>query len=85
MIARVVPILLFLLLGVLLAVGLTISEHKEDLPSPLIGNSAKTASTASWLVPLMSPTNNVGRTGLITALEMAPIWPPGLLLPRQEP
>jgi len=37
MIARVVPVVLFLLLGVLLAIGLTISDHKEDLPSPLIG------------------------------------------------
>ena len=39
MIARIVPVVLFLLLGVLLAVGLTISDHKEDLPSPLIGKS----------------------------------------------
>ena len=39
MIARVVPVVLFLLLGVLLAIGLTISDHKEDLPSPLIRNN----------------------------------------------
>jgi len=39
MFSRVVPVVLFLLLGVLLAVGLTISDHKEDLPSPLIGKS----------------------------------------------
>ena len=37
MITRLVPIIILLLLGVLLAVGLTNSEHKEDLPSPLIG------------------------------------------------
>ena len=37
MIGRLLPLLLFLLLGALLAVGLTISEHKTDLPSPLIG------------------------------------------------
>jgi len=37
MITRLVPIVVLLLLGVLLAVGLTNSEHKEDLPSPLIG------------------------------------------------
>lgn len=37
MIGRVLPIAAFLLLGVLLAVGLTISDHKSDLPSPLIG------------------------------------------------
>ena len=37
MISRLVPIGVFLLLGVLLAVGLKIADHKEDLPSPLIG------------------------------------------------
>jgi cytochrome c biogenesis protein CcmG/thiol:disulfide interchange protein DsbE len=39
MITRLVPIVILLLLGVLLAVGLTNSEHKADLPSPLIGKS----------------------------------------------
>jgi len=39
MITRLVPVLLLLLLGVLLAVGLSNSDHKEDLPSPLIGKS----------------------------------------------
>jgi cytochrome c biogenesis protein CcmG, thiol:disulfide interchange protein DsbE len=38
-ITRLVPIVILLLLGVLLAVGLTNSEHKADLPSPLIGKS----------------------------------------------
>ncbi len=37
MIGRIVPIVLFVLLGVLLAVGLKISDHKTDIPSPLIG------------------------------------------------
>ncbi len=37
MIGRLLPLFLFLLLGALLAVGLTISDHKTDLPSPLIG------------------------------------------------
>jgi cytochrome c biogenesis protein CcmG/thiol:disulfide interchange protein DsbE len=37
MISRILPLVLFLLLGVLLAVGLTNSEHKTELPSPLIG------------------------------------------------
>jgi cytochrome c biogenesis protein CcmG/thiol:disulfide interchange protein DsbE len=39
MITRLVPILVLLLLGVLLAVGLRISDHKSDLPSPLIGKA----------------------------------------------
>ncbi len=37
MIGRILPVALFLLLGVLLAVGLKIADHKTDLPSPLIG------------------------------------------------
>jgi len=37
MIGRLIPILAFLLLGVLLAVGLTIADRKTELPSPLIG------------------------------------------------
>ena len=37
MIGRLVPIAVFLLLGVLLAVGLKIADHKTDLPSPLVG------------------------------------------------
>lgn len=37
MIGRLLPLFLFLLLGALLAVGLTLSDHKTDLPSPLIG------------------------------------------------
>jgi len=37
MIGRLVPIAVFLLLGVLLAVGLKIADKKTDLPSPLVG------------------------------------------------
>ena len=37
MIGRLLPIGIFVLLGLLLAVGLKIADHKEDLPSPLIG------------------------------------------------
>ena len=36
MIGRIIPITLFLLLGILLAVGLKIADHKTDIPSPLI-------------------------------------------------
>ena len=39
MIGRIVPIIAFVLLGLLLAVGLKISDHKTDLPSPLIGKT----------------------------------------------
>jgi cytochrome c biogenesis protein CcmG/thiol:disulfide interchange protein DsbE len=37
MMTRLLPIILFVLLGVLLAVGLKIADKKQDLPSPLIG------------------------------------------------
>jgi len=37
MIGRLIPIILFVLLGVLLAVGLKIADHKTEIPSPLIG------------------------------------------------
>lgn len=37
MIGRLLPIIVFLLLGLLLAVGLKIADKKTELPSPLIG------------------------------------------------
>jgi cytochrome c biogenesis protein CcmG/thiol:disulfide interchange protein DsbE len=37
MIGRLIPIGVFVVLGILLAVGLKIADKKEDLPSPLIG------------------------------------------------
>ena len=37
MIGRLVPIIAFVLLGVLLAVGLKIADRKTEIPSPLIG------------------------------------------------
>jgi cytochrome c biogenesis protein CcmG/thiol:disulfide interchange protein DsbE len=37
MIGRLVPIIVFVLLGILLAVGLKIADRKTEIPSPLIG------------------------------------------------
>jgi cytochrome c biogenesis protein CcmG/thiol:disulfide interchange protein DsbE len=37
MIGRLLPIAVFLLLAMLLGAGLMISDHKTELPSPLIG------------------------------------------------
>ena len=37
MIGRLLPVVLFLGLGLLLAVGLKIADHKTEIPSPLIG------------------------------------------------
>lgn len=37
MIGRLLPVILFVALGILLAVGLKIADHKTEIPSPLIG------------------------------------------------
>ena len=37
MMSRILPLALFVLLGILLAVGLKISDTKSNIPSPLIG------------------------------------------------
>ena len=37
MIGRLLPVILFLALGILLAVGLKIADHKTEIPSPLLG------------------------------------------------
>jgi cytochrome c biogenesis protein CcmG/thiol:disulfide interchange protein DsbE len=37
MIGRIIPVAIFLALGVLLAVGLKIADRKTEIPSPLIG------------------------------------------------
>jgi cytochrome c biogenesis protein CcmG/thiol:disulfide interchange protein DsbE len=39
MIGRLLPIIIFVALGILLAVGLKIADHKTDIPSPLIGKN----------------------------------------------
>jgi cytochrome c biogenesis protein CcmG/thiol:disulfide interchange protein DsbE len=37
MIGRLLPVIIFILLGILLAVGLKIADKKTELPSPLVG------------------------------------------------
>lgn len=37
MMGRLLPVILFVLLGILLASGLRIADHKTEIPSPLIG------------------------------------------------
>lgn len=37
MIGRLAPVIIFVLLGILLAFGLRIADHKTEIPSPLIG------------------------------------------------
>jgi cytochrome c biogenesis protein CcmG/thiol:disulfide interchange protein DsbE len=70
MIGRVVPVLLFLLLAVLLAVGLTNSDHKEDLPSPLIGKSIP-----EFKLPLLGePDKLVTQADLIGEPFLLNVW-----------
>lgn len=37
MIGRLIPVIIFVALGILLAAGLKIADHKTEIPSPLIG------------------------------------------------
>jgi len=70
MIARLVPVLLFVLLGVLLAVGLTISDHKEDLPSPLIGKPIP-----EFTLPLLGqPDKTITQADLIGEPFLLNVW-----------
>lgn len=70
MITRLLPFLLLLLLGVLLAVGLSNSDHKEDLPSPLIGKSIPT-----FTLPLLGQEEvKVTQADLIGAPFLLNVW-----------
>lgn len=70
MITRLVPVLLLLLLGVLLAVGLGNSDHKEDLPSPLIGKSIP-----AFTLPLLGQDEvQVTQADLIGAPFLLNVW-----------
>ena len=42
MIGRLLPVIIFLALGILLAFGLKIADHKTEIPSPLIGKQMPT-------------------------------------------
>jgi cytochrome c biogenesis protein CcmG/thiol:disulfide interchange protein DsbE len=51
MMSRVLPLVLFLLLAVLLAVGLKISDKKTEIPSPLIGRPVPAFSLPALFEP----------------------------------
>ena len=53
MIGRIVPIAVFVVLGVLLAVGLKIADKKTELPSPLIGKPMPAFSLPLLGEPIM--------------------------------
>ena len=70
MIARVVPLLVFLLLGALLAVGLTIADRKTELPSPLLGKPIP-----QFTLPLLGQENAlVSQADLLGEAFLLNVW-----------
>lgn len=70
MITRLLPFLIFLLLGALLAIGLTIADRKTDLPSPLIGKPMPEFS----LPVLGQPAVEVTRAELVGQPFLLNVW-----------
>jgi cytochrome c biogenesis protein CcmG/thiol:disulfide interchange protein DsbE len=69
-IGRLLPLLLFLGLGVLLAVGLTLSDNKTKLPSPLIGKSIP-----EFQLPILGQeATTLGRDDLIGEPFLLNVW-----------
>ena len=58
MIGRLVPLIAFLLLGILLAVGLKIADTKTHIPSPLIGREAPAFDLPELYAPDRRVTNS---------------------------
>jgi len=70
LITRLLPFLIFLLLGALLAIGLTIADRKTDLPSPLIGKPMPEFS----LPVLGQPAVEVTRAELVGQPFLLNVW-----------
>lgn len=70
MIGRLLPLGLFLLLGVLLAVGLTIADRKSELPSPLIGKQMP-----EFTLPVLGEeSSQVSHTDLLGEPFLLNVW-----------
>lgn len=67
MMSRVLPLVLFILLGILLAVGLKISETKTHIPSPLIGRPIPEFSLPELFDPeqVLGPEDFLGEPYLV--------------------
>ena len=67
MMSRVLPLVLFVLLGILLAVGLNISDTKTHIPSPLIGRPIPEFILPDLFDPenLLSPEDFLGEPYLV--------------------
>lgn len=70
MIGRLLPLALFLLVAVLLAVGLTIADRKTELPSPLIGKTMP----AFTLPVLGDDSRQVSSTDLLGEPFLLNVW-----------
>jgi len=70
LITRLLPFLIFLLLGALLAIGLTIADRKTELPSPLIGKPMPEFS----LPVLGQPGVEVTRAELVGQPFLLNVW-----------
>ena len=70
MIGRLLPVLIFIALGVLLAVGLTIADKKTELPSPLIGKSVP-----EFTLPVLGDSSQtVSRQDLLGEPYLLNVW-----------
>ncbi len=80
MIARLVPLLVFVLLGILLGVGLMISDRKSEIPSPLIDKPMP----AFQLPNLHEPSSMVSNEDLIGSPFLLNIWASWCITCRYE-
>ena len=60
MIGRLLPVIIFLALGILLAFGLKIADKKTEIPSPLIGREMP-----KFTLPLPSEFDRSGHLGCL--------------------
>ena len=70
MIGRVLPFIAFILLAILLAVGLTISDKKTEVPSPLIGKPIP-----EFELPLLGSENTkISKSDLLGEPFLLNVW-----------
>jgi len=70
MIGRLLPVIIFLALGILLAVGLKIADHKTEIPSPLIGKEMP-----GFTLPVLGDAQReVSREDLIGTPFLLNVW-----------
>ena len=70
MMSRLLPLILFVLLGILLAVGLSIADKKTIIPSPLIGRPVPDFN----LPALRDPERQISHTDLLGEPYLINFW-----------